>query len=163
MRRIGSFLVATGMMLSLVACGAPQTNTDTASEAEPETTQIAKQSASAYLDQEGTTIEATVDLTGGWSVEFVRGAMYLYDTEIADGVDATAIGVTLDKDVYKEDLAEAIASKEHKEADGGIYYTRNDGEQCFICSVEDSAYFLLTTKNENIHDIWTRINLAIDR
>lgn len=38
-----------------------------------------EQTASAYLDQSGKAVKVTVDLTGGWSVEFAPGAVYLYE------------------------------------------------------------------------------------
>ena len=109
MKRIICTLLAAVLLLSLSACG---------------TTDSGKQTASAYLDQEGeATVEVTVDLSSGWSVEFVRGAVYLYDSEITETNEGIAMLVTLDKEVYEEDLEDAMADESHKEADGGIYYT----------------------------------------
>ena len=50
-----------------------------------------EQTASAYLDQSGKAVKVTVDLTGGWSVEFAPGAVYLYEGN-TDGEAATATG-----------------------------------------------------------------------
>lgn len=162
MKRIVYLLTATGMVLSLGACGAPAQEADTTTT-EPEVVEVTKQSASAYLDQEKNTVVATIDLTDGWSVEFARGAFYLYDEEISGDTEATAIGITLDNEVYKEDLAEAIESASHEEADGGIYYDRSDNAHCFLCTVDDSAYFLLVTESNDIKDIRGRISLKLDR
>ena len=59
-----------------------------------------EQTASAYLDQSGKAVKVTVDLTGGWSVEFAPGAVYLYEGN-TDG-EAAALRITLDEEVYAE-------------------------------------------------------------
>ena len=59
-----------------------------------------EQTASAYLDQSGKAVKVTVDLTGGWSVEFAPGAVYLYEGN-TDG-EAAALGITLDEEVFQE-------------------------------------------------------------
>lgn len=52
-----------------------------------------EQTASAYLDQSGKAVKVTVDLTGGWSVEFAPGAVYLYEGN-TDG-EAAASGIRI--------------------------------------------------------------------
>lgn len=99
-----------------------------------------KQTASAYLDQEETTVEATVDLTDGYSCDFARGAIYLYDQENKEGVDAVAIGISLVQDTYNDYLAAAKANANSKEINGGIMY-QADGQMIFIQTVGTSAYF----------------------
>ncbi len=113
------------MLLSLVACG---------------TTNIGKQTDSVYLDQEaGAAIEVTVDLSGGRSVEFVRGAAYLYDRKITETNDGAAMLLTLDKEIYEEDLEAAMADENHKEADGGVYDTHCEDEMGELTSWNVSA------------------------
>ena len=108
MKRMICTLLAAVLLLSLAACSSGNVNSG-------------KQTASAYLDQESdAAIEVTVDLSGGWSVEFVRGAVYLYDSEITETNDGVAMLVTLDKEVYEEDLEAAMADESRKEADGGV-------------------------------------------
>ena len=122
-----------------------------------------KQTASAYLDQDGSCVEVTVDLTGGWSVEFARGAAYLYDSEITEDKESTAMLITLDKDVYEEDMDEAMGDDSHKEADGGVYYTGSGNEGSYLTSLNDSAYVLITTQDKaNIEDIVARFTLTSD-
>lgn len=149
MKRTICTLLAVVLLLSLAACG---------------TTNSGKQSASAYLDQEGeATIEVTVDLSGGWSVEFVRGAAYLYDGEITETNEGVAMLVSFDKDVYEEDLAKAMADGSHKEADGGVYYTDETGWGAYLASLDDSAFILITTANKkNIEAVAARFSLALD-
>ena len=97
------------MVFALAAYGSGKTNNQ-------------KQTASsACLNRAGdTAVEVTVDLSGGWSVEFVRGAAYLYDGEATEGKEGVAMLLTIDKDVYEEDFTKAMADGSHKEADGGV-------------------------------------------
>ena len=148
MKKAINVLLALLMALSMAACGA-------------KTESAGKQTASAYLDQsEDAVIEVTVDLSGGWSVEFVRGAAYLYDSEITEGNDGVAMLVTLSKEVYEEHLAEAMQDANHREADGGVYYTYYEGEGAYLASLNDSAYVLITAKAD-IETIASRFSLAL--
>lgn len=99
-----------------------------------------KQTASAFLDQEGTPVEATVDLSKGYSCDIARGAVYLYDKENKEGVDAVAIGIILDEEVYNDYLKASKNDEEAKEINGGVMY-QADGEMIFITKVSDNAYF----------------------
>ena len=95
-----------------------------------------KQTVSGYLDQEGNTVDATVDISGGYSAEFARGAIYLNEKDDIN----VAIGMTLDKEVYDEYYAQAQADKDHKEVNGGIVF-QDDEQMGYLCRVGDSAYF----------------------
>ena len=149
MKRMICTLLAAVLLLSLTACSSGNVNSG-------------KQTASAYLDQESdAAIEVTVDLSGGWSVEFVRGAVYLYDSEITETNDGVAMLVTLDKEVYEEDLETAMADENHKEADGGVYYTYNGDEMGYLTSLNDSAYVLITANKADIEAIVARFTLSL--
>ena len=151
MKRTICMLLAALMVLSLAACGTGNANSG-------------KQTASAYLNQsEDAAVEVTVDLSGGWSVEFVRGAAYLYDGEITQGKEGVAMLLTIDKDVYDEDYAKAMADGSHKEADGGIYYTDDTNTAAYLTALDDSAYILITATNKkDIETIAARFTLALD-
>ena len=95
-----------------------------------------KQTATAYLDQEGNTISATVDLSDGYSCDIARGAIYLQD----DKDNAVAMGLALEQDTYNDYAAAAKASADSKEIAGGIMFQR-DGEMIFVKTVGGSAYF----------------------
>ena len=103
----------------------------------------------------------TVDLSSGWSVEFVRGAVYLYDSEITETNDGVAMLVTLDKAVYEENLEAAMADESHKEADGGVYYTYYEDEMGYLTSLNDSAYVLITANKADIEAIVARFTLSL--
>ena len=119
-----------------------------------------KQTASAYLDQEENTVEATVDLTDGYSCDFARGAIYLYDQENKEGVDAVAIGISLGQDTYNDYLAAAKANSNSKEINGGIMY-QADGQMIFIQTVGTSAYFGVFADNAGA-DIHACLRDALD-
>ena len=149
MKRMICTLLAAVLLLSLAACSSGNVNSG-------------KQTASAYLDQESdAAIEVTVDLSGGWSVEFVRGAVYLYDSEITETNDGVAMLVTLDKEVYEEDLEAAMADENHEEADGGVYYTHYEDEMGYLASLNDSAYVLITANKADIEAIVARFTLSL--
>lgn len=121
------------------------------------------QTASAVLDRDGEAVVATVELTGGWSVEFAYGAFYLYDGEITEDSDVVAIGMTLEQDVYEEYLAEAEASDTYRELDDGVCYTVDDSI-CYVCPVGSSAYFLLDVAGDADGDaVYARIDLMAER
>lgn len=153
MKKTICMLLTIILALALAGCGAGAADK----------TDGGKQTASAYLDQDGSCVEVTVDLTGGWSVEFARGAVYLYDGEITEDKESTAMLITLDKDVYEEDMAEAMADQNHKDVDGGVYYTGSGNEGSYLTSLNDSAYVLITTQDKaNIEDIVARFTLTSD-
>ena len=150
MKKMACLLLAAVMVFALAGCGSGNAKGG-------------RQTASAYLDQsEDAAVEVTVDLSGGWSVEFVRGAAYLYDGEIAAGKEGVAMLITLDKDVYDEYLAKAMADTNHKEADGGVYYTDETGLGAYLRSLNDSAFVLITANAKDIEAVVARITLALN-
>ena len=151
MKRTICLLLAAVMVLALAACGAGNANSG-------------KQTASAYLNQtEGAAVYVTADLSGGWSMEFARGAAYLYDGEITAGKDAVAILLTLDKDVYEDHLAAAMDDQNHKEASGGVFFAYDENTTAFLTALNDSAYVLIETKDKaNAEAIVARFTLELD-
>ena len=122
-----------------------------------------RQTASAVLDSESEAVIATVDLTGGWSVEFARGAFYLYDGEITEDSPAVAIGLTLDQEVYEEDLAEAKASDSYREVGDAVCYAA-DGSTYYLYAVGDAAWFMLDVMDGRDGDaIAERVHLVSER
>ena len=149
MKRTICALLAALIALSLAACG---TGTG------------GKQTASAYLDQSGdAAVEVTVDLSGGWSVEFTRGAAYLYDGEIREGKESAAMLITLDRDLYDERMAHAAEDGNRKEANGGVYYTR-DGAKTYLASVSGAAFVQITAYGKTDSEaVVARFSHALDR
>ena len=121
-----------------------------------------KHIASAYLRQDSdNAAELIVELTGGWSVEFARGAAYIAKGDKLD--ETAAMLLVLDQEVYEENLAEAMEDPDHKEADGGIYYTYYDGRPAFLCSVNDDIHYLISIEGDaEIEDMVRRCTVKAD-
>ena len=105
-----------------------------------------RQIASAYLDQGGNAICVTLDLSGGWSVEFAPGAFYLYDGDYSEDSEAIAMGITLDQEVFEEYLAEAASGADSREIDGATCYARSDGTVVYLARVGDDAFLMLDVR-----------------
>lgn len=118
------------------------------------------QSAEAYIeDTSGTRTSAKVDLTGGWSVEFTSGAIYLYDSKTTTDQDSTAMCITLDEEVYNDHLKEAKQSSEYKELDNGYIYYEIPGEYDYLYK-NGNAYFMITVYDKsNTTEVKDRISL----
>ena len=110
------------------------------------------QNASAYLDQEGNTITATVDLRGGYSCEFTRCAVYIYDEEVHDDTEPVAIAVTLDKDVYDVYLAKAVSDPNHRSFGSGLFFS-GEYNMVYIRPVGDNAYFGIFAEDSSMAEM----------
>ena len=152
MKKALCMLMTAAMVFSGVSGGAAMVSAEEAG---------ATQTASAYLDQDGATVDVTVDLSGGWSVEFARGAVYLYEAGSSTDESAAAMCITLDQEVYEGYLEEALAQEGSREEDGGVYYTGYEEEGRFIVSLDDKAYVLITAENqEEIEELVSRFTLV---
>jgi len=105
-----------------------------------------KQTATVYLDQEENSVEATIDLSDGYSCEFARGAVYLYDQEIKDDVSPVVIGITLDQEVYNDYLESSKSDANRKDLGGGVLF-QADGQFIHISRIDDSRYFGIFGEN----------------
>ncbi len=112
-----------------------------------------KQTAVGYLDQEETTpIVTTVDTTDGYSCEFVRGAIYLYDEEVHEDTAAVAMGISLPKDVFEDYIQEAETDPNHKIIKDGVMYS-SDGQMVYLVKVSDTSYFGVFADNVNTNEM----------
>ena len=108
--------------------------------------------AAAVLDEDTNPVFVKVDLNGGWDVRFASGALYLYDAALpqdeaeAEAMEAVAIGVTLEEDVFNEYKAEAEKSGSMRELENGFAYTAGDGTEDYFITVGDGAYFMIDTE-----------------
>lgn len=154
MRRAFTMFLAVCMFLALSLC---TTWTGIA-----ETAEGGRQVATAWLDQAGTEVGVTVDLSGGWSVEFAHGALYLYDGDYSEDKDATAIGQTLDQEVFEEYWTEAVSAESFRELDGSVYYKAEDETGVFLTQVGEDAYFMLRVMQDVDEDA-TFARVKVDR
>ncbi|MBR2549363.1 MAG: hypothetical protein IKE92_04985 [Clostridiales bacterium] len=117
-----------------------------------------KQYSSAYLDGENGVVVTTVDLSDGYSCEFSRGAVYLYDKD----ANNAAIAITLDQDVYEDYVSHSQAASDCKEFKGGLMY-KEDNAMVYICKVGDSEFFGIFAEGANasqMESIVTRFDVT---
>ena len=109
-----------------------------------------KQTARACLDQDGKEVLVIVDLSDGYSVEFVPGAVYLYDGPNDDGVEAVAIGLTIDEEVYNDYLRGAEDQPNYRTEDGITFYTEEDGTQDYFFEAGEGtgAFFMISVDSK---------------
>ena len=112
-----------------------------------------EQTATAYLDQDGNEVIVTVDLTGGWSVEFAPGAVYLYDGKADVNNPAAAIGLTLDEDVFQDYMKTAQESDSYREYAHSFAFTEEDGTNDYFFSPGPDTYFMIAVSPEEDGDI----------
>ena len=148
---IGSVALCAALLAGCGQSGAPA---ETAADA-------VKQSASAWLtaeDDEGRFL-AKVDLTGGYSVEFASGAVYLYDQEIVDGeTESVAMAVSLGEEVYNEYMDEANQSDTYREVDGAyVAYVNGSDEASYLVQVGENGFVLITMdQGDDSDDLFAR-------
>ena len=148
---IGSVALCAALLAGCGQSGAPA---ETAADA-------VKQSASAWLtaeDDEGRFL-AKVDLTGGYSVEFSSGAVYLYDQEIVDGeTESVAMAVSLSEEVYNEYMDEANQSDTYREVDGAyVAYVNGSDEDSYLVQVGENGFVLITMDHgDDSDDLFAR-------
>ena len=148
---IGSVALCAALLAGCGQSGAPA---ETAADA-------VKQSASAWLtagDDEGRFL-AKVDLTGGYSVEFASGAVYLYDQEIVDGeTESVAMAVSLSEEVYNEYMDEANQSDTYREVDGAyVAYVNGSDEDSYLVQVGENGFVLITMDHgDDSDDLFAR-------
>ena len=107
-----------------------------------------RQTASAHLDQGGNEVVVTVDLSDGWSAEFVPGAVYLYDGPAAEGTEAVAVGLTIDEEVYNGQIAIGEDQKNFRSENGVTSYDQPEGSHDYYFEAGDNAYFMVTVDKD---------------
>ena len=122
------------MIMTLVACGSNSGGTS------------GKQTATAWLSNESKRVSTTVELTGGWSVEFAPGACYIFDKEIKEDEDTEciAMGLTLDQEVYDDHYNDHKDSESFEEKDGICSFKDElDGSTDYLFMADGDVPFLL--------------------
>ena len=112
-----------------------------------------KHSASAKLNVgEDDVAIMTVDLTGGYSVEFASGAVYFYEGEQSD--ETLCHGFIITKEEYDEEVAyfdgqDDLEGEYKTLKDGGFYYKTDSNIEYFFPS-EDGFYVKVVVKETNL-------------
>ena len=120
------------------------------------------QTAYATLHEGDAEVGVTVDLSDGWSVEFALGAVYLYNGRIEKNTEAVAMGLTLDREVFDEYVAEASEKDEYKEYARSISYADGDGTHRYLYSLSPDVGFLIAVSPEvNGDDTASRFSIEL--
>lgn len=106
------------------------------------------QTAYSTLYEGDNKVGVTIDLSDGWSVEFALGAVYLYNGRIEENSEAVAMGITLDKAVFDEYVAEASEKNEYREYARSIAYADGDGTHRYLYSLSPDVGFLIAVSPE---------------
>lgn len=121
-----------------------------------------EQTASAYLDQDGSKIKVTLDITGGYCAEFVEDAAFLYDGTVDEDTWPIASGVTLDEEAFDEFMDMATASDSYREFARSFTYTDDDGTNHYFYSLGPDAYFMISVNADmNGDDISSRFSMEL--
>ena len=121
-----------------------------------------KQTASAHLHQEDVVVDTTVDVSDGYSCDFARGAVYLYDDAAQEDENLVAIGMTLEKEAYDDYAKAAQADGNRKEVEGGVIF-ETAGQTGYLRTAGDSAYFAIfseTADKDQMVEIANRFTVA---
>ena len=144
MRKALYWIGAVALSAALLG-GCTQTTT-------PAATAEGRQTASAWLTDNDMRISATVDLTGGYSVEFAASAVYLYDQEIKDDTACAAMAVTVDEETYNSYLNDARQSDTCRDVEGGVVYTDSNDDDNYLVQAGDNGYLLLSMHHGEDND-----------
>ncbi len=141
-------VLVLAMMMAIAGCG----------------TEEQASTATARLTEGDHTTMATVDLSGGWSVQFATGAVYLYEGVNDGEVDCTAMVVTLEKKVYDEYVTGYKDEESYKQSDGKITYIDPDtSETVFMVTTENDMYYKVTVaEGVDADAVLTRLTLEAE-
>ena len=104
-----------------------------------------EQTASAHLDQDGNEVYVTVDLSDGWSADFDKDAVYLFDGQ---SEDAVAVGLTLDEEVYNEQIEIGKDQEDYTSDNGIVAFTHPEGSRDYYFTVGEEAFFMITVSKD---------------
>ena len=141
MKRILALILALTMLLALAACGGGK-----GSEGTGQT-----QTATNTYRLHGQETVVSVDLSGGWSVEFATGAVYLYDGPNDGERDPVAFGYVITQEEYEEIIAEYSSYDSFSEVGAGVMFDEGEGGcNKFAFAVGNGLSFLIAA--EHGHD-----------
>lgn len=129
-----------------------------------------KQSAAAkQLVNENQSAIMTVDLTGGYSVEFASGAAYFYKGDTLDESDTIAHAFVIDKTTFEEETSyfennSDLEGDYKKLKDGTHLYKTKDEAEYFFAS-KDNLYLKVVVQKDFLDEadsIYARFEAKAD-
>lgn len=119
-----------------------------------------------YIDKNGHTISASVDVSNGWSCETYYSTVLIYDHDSTEDKSVTATATTIDKSTYNLYRQVALKDMFSEDIKGGTMYKNSEGKMHFICQLNDSIYMDVTSNNASpaqMREIVSRLGLSIVR
>ena len=147
---------AAVMMSAFLLAGCGSAPAEGGSSAAP-AADAQKSVANARLQEGNRSVMVTIDLSGGWSVEFAEGAFYLSDHEPSADSESVAIGITLADDVYQDYVDEANKSDSKKDVEGGISYVNDSGETAYLFKAGDVGMMLTVNSGVDSDAVYARV------
>ena len=124
-----------------------------AAEIEP-----ARQTATASFELDGESALVTVDITGGWSIEFATGAVYLFDGENDGMREAVAYGYIMDQAEYDENVEEYKDYDSFTELENGVTFSEGEGgSNKYLFEIGNGLCFMVAADlDADAEDIFSR-------
>ena len=98
----------------------------------------------------------TVDLSGGYSVEFATGAAYFYKGEATDENDPIAYAYVITKEEYDEELAYVKSEKKYKDAltemEDGLYSVSDEVSCAYYFPTEDGFCMKVVVQESGLEE-----------
>ncbi len=148
------------MVCALAGCGSSK-------EAEKEPAPEIRITATAkQLLADDTAALMTVDLTGGYSVEFATGAAYFYKGDASGGSTLAGFGFVITEQEYTDEVAYLLENPNAEDGElkdlgngaysyGGQYYFPAEDDVCIKVVVEEAAM-------DEADSIWPRFTARRD-
>jgi len=105
-------------------------------------------------------VMVSVDIIGGWNVEFGQNATYIYDGQ-NDGVrEAAGYAVHLTQEEYETLIEENRENESFSEVGAGVIFTRDDGTTCFAFVVgENMNYEIVAAPGIDADEVFNRVSV----
>ena len=149
--RIPSLFTAGVLAFCLTACGAGQSPSAETGEDQSHTYQY-----------QGSVVDVSLDLRGGWDAEFGSETAYLYDGPRDSGLDPVAFGRYESREEYEERLEKADTYSAFTEAGNGVTFTDSAGVQDYIIDLGSDVYYLISAQpGSDAQDIFRRFDVVL--
>lgn len=158
-------IATLALSMAITGCSATNTTNDTTTtDTAVETTDTLDDvtpdpivtQATGTLDADSNPVQVTIDESTGWRGEFAEGAVYLYGPNVditKENVPATAILMTVEKDVYENHVKDANSRSGTEELNGGLIYNGDDGTSHFVADLGGAYIFIDAPEGADIPTI----------
>lgn len=127
-----------------------------------EETEPVRQTAAATFELDGESALVTVDITGGWSIEFATGAVYLYDGENDGKRAAIAHGYIIDQAEYDENVEVYKDYESFTELENGVTFSEGEGGcNKYLFEIGNGlCYMIAADLSADAEDIFSRFTVT---